>query len=296
MQTIKYKAQRGGFSLVELLVVVAIIAVLAGMLVPALGKAKTNSMIATAKTEMTALKGAIQLYYNDYSRYPSSQFAADATAGEVTAPAGNGCVDFTFGTWTNAIGANGAVVATGKMTSLVGNLPDIRNNYNANGTAGYQAANSELMAILMNTEKFRNGILTCNQGFARNPKKNQYINPAVAKDNASAGVGTDGVYRDPWANPYIVTIDMNYDKRTRDGMYRTFTVSGNAAAPTATEGFFGLTRNLAPGVVGAASGVTANLFEASSDVMVWSFGPDAAASTSVKSNTGVNQDNIINWQ
>jgi hypothetical protein len=33
------------------------------------------------------------------------------------------------------------------------------------------------------------------------------------------GVGTDLVYRDPWGNPYIITLDLNYDEKARDACY-----------------------------------------------------------------------------
>ena len=50
----------------------------------------------------------------------------------------------------------------------------------------------------------------------------------MSGDQRSPGVGTDLVYRDPWGNPYIVTIDMNADGLTRDSFYAQQNVSGGA--------------------------------------------------------------------
>ena len=49
----------------------------------------------------------------------------------------------------------------------------------------------------------------------------------MAGNTTSPGVGPDGVYRDPWGNPYIITIDLNYDDKARDAFYRNPTVSAD---------------------------------------------------------------------
>jgi len=76
--------------------------------------------------------------------------------------------------------------------------------------------------------------------------KAQFLNAKQVTDTISPGVGTDGVFRDPWGNPYIVTLDLSYDNKCRDALYRLRNVSQQnnatgfnglytARTPTATE-------------------------------------------------------------
>ena len=253
-----------GFTLIELLVVIAIIGILAGLLLPVLSKAKVQARIAQAKIEIKNIEGAISRYESDYSRYPASPNLRKA--------AGDG--DFTFG--TDYMQPNGSF------------LPPLRDKkglqYAAprnveNGYPSYENCNVEVMAALLDRTN-----LIWNENHAINPNKTGYLNVKETSDpKAAPGVGPDGVYRDPWGNPYIITIDLNGDGKCRDAFYKKDLVSviSNAAGD---KGLNGLFRSAGP-----------NTFEANKPIMVWSFGPDGLINDTQKANVGVNKDNILSW-
>jgi prepilin-type N-terminal cleavage/methylation domain-containing protein len=61
---------RGAFTLIELLTVIAIVAVLMGLLFPALQGAKDSARRAEAATTVRGVVAASKSYYNDYGKYP----------------------------------------------------------------------------------------------------------------------------------------------------------------------------------------------------------------------------------
>ena len=63
-------------------------------------------------------------------------------------------------------------------------------------------------------------------GHIKNPRNERFLTaPTSDSTNAAPGVGIDGVYRDPWGSPYLVTLDLNGDGRARDVLYREAAVS-----------------------------------------------------------------------
>lgn len=67
------------FSLIELIVVIAIIAVLLAVALPNLLSTRERARDAKRKQEMNELKNALRMYYNDFQTYPE----ADAFGGGV---------------------------------------------------------------------------------------------------------------------------------------------------------------------------------------------------------------------
>ena len=73
---VNHARRRRGFTLVELLVVVAIIAILAGLLLPSLASAKQNALRANCLSNLRQIGFAIQNYAPDYGgRIPYGPFA-----------------------------------------------------------------------------------------------------------------------------------------------------------------------------------------------------------------------------
>ena len=207
--------------------------------------------------EMQEIKSAIDFYDAIYNRFPiSTNIPATAAS------------DFTFGTFNTSAAMIGITNAS-----------------------GYQANNSEIMAILMDMTNYPDGRPTPNPGHSRNPQGTSILNPRMAQDTNSWGVGPDGVYRDPWGNPYIITVDLNRDGKSRDAFYRLASVSetdGNALT-----GLLGLAR---PRAGPYATQGERDSFEAKAEFMVWSLGPDGKADRTRKANEGANKDNVLSWR
>jgi hypothetical protein len=154
--------------------------------------------------------------------------------------------------------------------------------------------NSEVVGILMDATTYRDGsAFLPNVNHAKNPKQIKFLNPQMV-DTASEpdlpGVGSDMIYRDPWGQPYIISLDLNYDEKCWDALYRNTPVSqqsGNA-------GYNGLS-SFPP----ASNPTAPNCFAFNGGVMVWSLGPDKKAelgSPSPNATEKPNRDNICSWK
>ena len=80
------------------------------------------------------------------------------------------------------------------------------------GDYTYAGGNANVIIIIMDKDT------GANAGHARNPQKHSYFDPKLAPNNNAGGLGTDDVFRDPWGNPYLITLDLNYDNKCDVGI------------------------------------------------------------------------------
>src|SRR3989442_974053 len=171
--------------------------------------------------EMKQIETAVHGYESDYSRLPVTSALGPAQ-------------DFTYG---------GSY--KGGDVHIFPNDPRITNN-------------AEVIVILMDLETYPiNGVATPNKGHVKNINKTKYLSASSASSTNEGGVGPDGVYRDPWGQPYIISLDLNADEKTRDSFYGSKSVSSDPINP-----------NLA--LNGLVLNTNTQMFEFNGPVMVWS--------------------------
>ena len=244
-------ANRQAFTLIELLVVIAIIAILASLSLVVIAKVKEDGRKKQAQLEIRALLNAIAAYHSDTGTFPVSSGVMDLAAGAHC--------DFTYG------GAS--------LDAVFG------------ATGNWSTNNSEVIAILMDREKYPNGTPTINFGHVKNPRKIAYLTGVDMVQSATMpGLGPDLVFRDPWGNPYIISFDLNYDEKCADALYEKSAVSRE----TNNSGYNGLINSADP------SGAS-DAFQYHGGVMIWSLGPDKKGDQNA-ANVAPNRDNILSWK
>jgi len=237
---------REAFTLVELLVVMSIIAILAALLLPASAAVKRHMQIVRAQIQIKDIITAIQGYDNAYSHFPVSDNAQAA-----------------------AIAADNNLTYGGTFQTPAGPTPV------GTPVAAIVLDNAEVIAILMNATSYGNGLPTVNADYVKNPQRTIFLTARMMGDTKSPGVGMDGVYRDPWGNPYLISMNLGTADLCQDAFYKSPVVSAG--------GFNGLV--LQPD----------GNYAARASVMIWSAGPDKLIDPTSPADTGVNKDNVLSW-
>ena len=171
------------FTLIELLTVIAIIAILMGLLLPALNSAKNAAKKASAKNDLTQLVNAVKQFYTDYGVYPVDP-SANVTGNSQDAE------------WGDPGGARP--------------ISDIVNVLRADLVSGDTiSTGSNPTPISINTRE----VIYLDVPIVKdltNPKSGLGTGKETGNANGSKG----GQWYDPWGNTYECCIDSNYDGYT----------------------------------------------------------------------------------
>lgn len=165
-----YKKRIGGFTLVELMVVIVIIAVLASLAFMLSKRAIGNAEKVTAIQQMRDLAMGMEGYIADYNRPP-------IPGGK--APGSDRDKDPGWDT-------------------IYGDPPQPKRNYGNEAIIGPLSGDGQSDYQMDNGEIFRAKEL--------NPKGSQYIQFPFSEDKRN-GVGDDGRLYDPWGNEVIIAIN-----------------------------------------------------------------------------------------
>ncbi len=248
-----------GFTLVEILTVIAIIGILSAMLLVVVNRAQEHAREVKARLETQQILLAITEYEQTYSHFPVSSAVQQSGLANVTYG----------GAYNNASGQSWPPTPV---------------------PANYVAGNSDIMSILLDLTNFPGGGPTANANYQKNSRQEVYLSAKMTGDASSPGVGTDLNYRDPWGNPYIISIDLNADNKCEDLFYGVPAVSSSTGA-TGGSGLNGLAQQ--PDGYYAFHG----------NVMVWSMGPNgpfnhsqSSFNTNALATDPANKHHILSWQ
>ena len=84
MNTRRSRRAECGFTLIELMIVVAIIAILAGILIPNFVNARAQAQTAACESNLRQIATALELYYADNQQYPAAASFTNVTPSLLT--------------------------------------------------------------------------------------------------------------------------------------------------------------------------------------------------------------------
>ena len=191
----KYPVKKRYFTLVELLVVVGIVVILAGLVLPAVIGGAQQGRITQAKSDMKAIQMALAQMDQTYGRILKTSGTGSDTKSVFYTDEGSNSVD---------------VEATEKDDKAEGSSSK---TYAVIIGAGNVSAYNSFIAELTGTGKCgSNKFLK----YQHNPRKIKFLDPNTNFDPASnydAAANIPYLWRDPWGNPYTIMINVDGKER-----------------------------------------------------------------------------------
>jgi len=180
------RSRVSAFTLIELLTVITIIAILMGLLFPAIGIAKDQARKAEARSAVMGITTAVKAYYTEYGKYPLGLAVTNFPNQDVV-----------FGQTPTVTPKIGPPAGSNQL------LFDILRNTGATGPT-YNPR-----AIIFFDGKTASD--------PNNPKS------GFVPSTAAGGAGkTPGAFMDPWGNEYFIAIDGNYNNQIENLDYTDF--------------------------------------------------------------------------
>jgi prepilin-type N-terminal cleavage/methylation domain-containing protein len=200
-----------GFTLVELLTVIAIIAVLMALLFPAANAVKDAARKTQAKNDLTNIANAVKAYYTEYGKYPCG-------------------------------------------------------SHTGQDAQDYLTANDNDRKTLFDTLR----VPFPSTPPSLNPRAIAFLEVPAAKNDVAGqrkgGVGSDGVFYDPWGSPYWVKMDNNYNGLLTN-LYNQNTGAGFGSLNTGVIAWSCGKDQMGP--TGGPKGTGSKVFSSSDDIISW---------------------------